>query len=502
MRRRWQQRLFVPGRLHLVLLLLVAALSGYGLTNLYFSHLQPAQYQSQAAGSRWRRFGAPFTGDGLALRERLGLGRRSDSAGSLLSSASGDGNVKQLMDGLHALRISCHLHPPNQRRALGEKYAKFLEVLAIYTAFHAHERRREGARRLVWICDAHRACGGLADRIKGVTYALLLAVLSRRVLLLDWRDRQFGEQTYLEPHLLNWNLTQEERKRAYPRQEYESYYEQEHNPEGDLVGKSPPGDSVAFVHIFSTLGGIGVDLTPESLKTNLEAIEGRSTWVILESNMEPCSLVNKTQTASQQWIEQGVAALGLDKLSPYDIDSLVGVVFRYLFQFSAEILREVSAAREVLGLRDAAYVGVHVRTGFAGSVQQESVKHPKLYRSALQWESTLSCAYRHAVEQLGDRALLFLATDSSLVKNRTLDVRRYGGRLRCLDNPVVHLDRLEGSPHQAGEFEREGVLSAWVELVLLAESQSIVMGESGFAFLAHSLCFTQTVDGLTCKPLE
>ena len=515
MTRRRHGFFFAQGQLQLVLLILTAAFVGYALCHLYFTYLalEPAKsHQLQllesspaepaVRSSRWRLYGAAFIDDVFAPpREKREIGRRREEAARrLLLSPSGDDHVSELLEGLHNLQVACHERPESEQQALSEKYAKFLEVLSVYTTFHRQERRKEAARRLVWICDARRACGGLADRVKGVAYSLILSILSRRVLLLDWRDGEFGEQAFLEPNVIDWKLTEEERKRAYPDEDYESFYEQELsnlNSDGQTSA-----DTVAFLHIFSILEGIGVDISAEDLRINLEAINGGWTWILLESNMEPSSLTNSTKTASLEWIEQGMAGLGLSKLPRHDIDNIVGLVFRYLFRFSEEVLQEVAAAREVLGLKDLAYVGVHVRTGFAGSAQQESVEHPKLYRRSHQWDTTLSCAYSHATGEFGERALFFLATDSNLVKSRA---RRYGGRVRSLDNSVVHLDKLEKTPHEADDAEREGVLGVWVELILLAESHSLVMGKSGFPFLASSLCYipgTKTINGLTCSALD
>ena len=513
LKRRRQRFFFLHDHLQLVLLISAAAFVGYALCHIYFTFLaesalsetQPSEHSrsvhSAVAPSRWRLYGAAFIDDAFSVREKRELGRRRNETVKLFSSTSEDAHVRELVAGLHGLQVACHERPRSEQRALEEKYAKFLEVLSVYTVFHKQERKREGARRLVWVCDAHRACGGLADRAKGVAYALLLSILSRRVLLLDWRDREFGEQEYLEPNVINWRLTKEERRRAYPDVDYEDYELAGGNrSSNEAVGT--PVDSVAFIHIFSTLGGIGVDLSPEDLRKNLEAIYGAWNWILLETNMEPSSLVDVTKTTSLEWIEQGMAGLGLHKLPPEDIDNIVGLVFRYMFRFSQEILQEAANAKQVLGLQHAAYVGVHVRTGFAGSVHQESVKHPKLYRKSRKWENTLTCAYNHATEQLGAKSLLFLAADSNLVKSKS---HKFKGRYRCLDNSVVHLDKLERTPHEVGEVEREGVLSVWVELIMLAEAHSIVMGESGFSFLAHSLCYipgTNTINGLTCSPFE
>ena len=442
---------------------------------------------------------------------RAGIPRPSAKPGEevrrLARYLTEDGGVKELVQGLEALQISCYNHPENDG-LLEKKYARFLEVLALYTAFHKQERHSESSNRLIWVCDVYQACGGLADRVKGVTYALLLAMLTQRVLILNWRDREFGEQDFLQPNTIDWRFSEQDQDAAYSYSYKDvnnvSYAAYNSNQEyGDHVYQD--GDRAAggiqSLHLFSILGGIGIDVSADVLKMSLDLIRGRWQWVELESNLEPSSLLNDTKTASSSWIKQGMASLGLSQLSPEDVDGLVGLVFRYLFTFSGQLLAELDDARQVLGLDNQKYVGVHIRTGFLGSKQQESVKHPKLFRSIQQWEKTLSCAYRSATERLGSSALLFLAADSNLVKNRTLDMHRFKGRFRSLDNSVVHLDRLEKTPHDAEEFETEGVLSTWIDLVLLAESNILVRGKSGFSLLAGHLCFipkTKVISALKC----
>ena len=400
-----------------------------------------------------------------------------------LLNVSGDEAVEKTVRGLNNLQVSCQDRPQSYQRELGQRYTKFLEVLAVYTDFHTHERQRESARRLVWVCDVRSHCGGLADRIKGITHALVLAMLSRRVLLLDWHGREFGEQTYLEPNLIDWRLTEEERKKGNHKGSKNPY---------------PGGDSMASFRMFCALGGIEVDMPADKLKRYIEEIKGNSrTWIVLASNMRPSSIVYNTKTAPMEWLKEGVATLGLNTLPAHEIDALVGLVFRYLFRFSGEVPGEVEGARRVLGLQHQPYVGVHVRTGFVGSGKQEPA-HPKLYQSPRDWEKTLTCAHKYATENFTQTALLFLATDSNLVKKKAL--QSYRGQVRTLGRPLVHVDYVK-----SGRELREGVLSMWVELVLLAESCDLVMGESGFAFLAKSICLmprTHTIRGLTCKPLE
>ena len=58
------------------------------------------------------------------------------------------------------------------------------------------------ARTLVWQCRVHTVCGGLADRLKGMTLAILLAMFSQRRLVLDFED--CAERAYTTTNVINW----------------------------------------------------------------------------------------------------------------------------------------------------------------------------------------------------------------------------------------------------------------------------------------------------------
>ena len=376
---------FILGQLQLLLVIIVALYVGFTLCKLCSSYLD----RKEADHSRWKLFGEEFIYDGIFERRQQERKAKTVEQVSFSASFSANSHVNQLMGGLHNLQVSCY--DRQYPALLYDKYSKFLEVLAIYTEFHVQERPKKTSRRLIWICDVYRACGGLADRIKGVTYALTLAILSRRVLLLDWRDRNFGEQAFLQPNMINWQLTEEERNIVYSDDSYHYSDERLSSPYKTVRRPASYSDPI-FIQLFSILHGIGVATTAKILKSNLKLLEENWEWVLLASNMEPSSLIDSTKTASLQWIRQGVGRLGFEKLSKTDIDGLVGLVFRYLFKFSEELRQEVDSARSVLGLAGKTYVGVHVRTGFAGSLQQESVQHPKLYRAPHQWDKIHLCS--------------------------------------------------------------------------------------------------------------
>ena len=397
----------------------------------------------------------------------------------------------RLVNLLHSLQLTCH---SGSEGLLPKKYERFLQYLDEYATFHRDSVTSDETPTLVWLCDAYQHCGGLADRMKGITYSLLVAMFTRRRLQLSWGGSLYGEQTYLKPNAIDWTVPSEQFGEV-------GYYSE------DYFAFDPNLETgLHFLHLFSVLGGIGIDVSVEDLEHSLRLIaESNSSSnkvIILSTNLEPNALMNRTKNLGQQWIIDGLKQYGLYQLSFQDLDDLVGIVFRYLFQFTDELIAELSSARGVLGISEhQKYTGVHLRTGFAGSPSQETVDHPKLIRTKQEWERVLNCAVKTADSLLGQTSVLFLATDSSLVKH--LAIAEHGSRFRTLDNTLIHLDRMEKYPHEPFQNETEGTLSTWIDFLLLAESYAQVRTDSGFPFAAGQLCSlppTRTYNGLWCLP--
>ena len=143
--------------------------------------------------------------------------------------------------------------------------------------------------------------------------------------------------------------------------------------------------------------------------------------------------------------------IGLGKLSQLETDSLIGLVFRYLFRFSPEIVREIDEARRVLRLTNLTYVGLHIRTGFVVSKYKKEGSHPKLSRKSSKWEIFIKCAHTYAAEKFDPRSIIFLATDSNQVKDMAL--KKYRGQIRTLNDSVIATHgQTEAAPREGGGF--------------------------------------------------
>ena len=348
-----------------------------------------------------------------------------------------------LKERLQILPIKCS---PGSEGLFPSKYEKLLVSLAEYAAFH---REVSDAPQLIWVCDsAHGGCGGLADRLRGIAFSLLLAVFSRRRLLLHW-GMPNGEHVFLKPNLINW------------------------------VTDASSAKNAISVRVMD-----GQFNAPSAMK----AIGNKMAKVAISSNIELEAV--KKQIVAPQWLIDGMNRTGVDVLTDIEIKNIFGIAFRYLFQMGRNVSLMVNSTKDRLGLNIHKYVAVHIRTGFVGSAHLEDIRWSKFIKRK-HWEQVLMCAVSMANTSVGSNSPIFLATDSKAVKD--LAARMYGSRYKTLNFIPVHLDRLDkhSGPKTAAD---KGILSTWVDFFLLAQSYVLVKAGSysnsgsGFNIGASQLC--------------
>ena len=437
--------------------------------------------------------------------------------------------------------LNCH---PGEEGLFPAKYERFARALQDYADFHQKTSpafrtnnitKTDQARVLVWQCSVLDYCGGLADRMKGVAYALLLSMFSRRRLIINWDD------TYVEPNLINWtddtvygvlksvdkymigNRTSEsdsdqksvsssnQRPSESNNQDYQNGIEDQDFIDDDSVADYARGEIYDKLgrlseypyqfRMFSIIGGTGIENSESDIIYTLSTIGGPSKYILLSSNLEPCTVKDSYKNGNQEWIKDGLKWVGLSHLSMTEIDNILGIVMRYLFRLKSSLLEEVASAGRTLALSEQLYTSLHVRTGFAGSAHlHETIKLPKFVRSKESWEAMLKCAVEKANSFLGPTSPILLATDSRIVKH--MAVSKYGGRFRTLDNSLLHVDKMNKIPHLLEGNELEGVIFTWVDMFLLAESHVQVGGTSGYIWAASILCYSPSerkINGETCE---
>ena len=333
-----------------------------------------------------------------------------------------------------------------------KKYKKLL--IALYKYAKHHRSMSSKSRTLVWYCRK-RVSGGIADRTKGITFALLLAIFSERRLILDWGSAV--ENFHFEPNMINWIDKQNIWKYLSPK----------------LV--VPPLNHDPYVA-----------LSKHQWRNYLSKIAGNGHFVVMITNVEMMVLSTKLmQAVNQPWIREGLKITGLSNISDHDLVDIIGLGFRYLIKMKSEFLQKLSTAKEVLKLTTQPYIGVHIRTGFVGVKGVKDYPNVKLFKNRDDWKSALKCAVSTANKFLGNNSLIYLATDSYLVKD--MAITTYGMRFRSLNNSLHHVSSMDNKKG-VGKAEKEGALLSFVDLFLLAQSYIIVMGYSGYSWMASLLC--------------
>ena len=361
-----------------------------------------------------------------------------------------------------------------------KKYAKFLSTLLKYTeSHHIMSNDPHNSRTLVWMCPVGVRCGGIADRLKGMSFALLLAVISQRRLLLDW---QSPERVYFKPNMINW-------------------------VDNNLHTILHPTDSnqkidISRFTVYTTDNNPFMSLSQEQWENFLDVMAGKEKIVTMVTNME-VSLISQSSRASYPWLAKGYESIGLSHLSGHELDDIAGIVFRYLFQFEKNVLHEFSRAKEALKLTGHVFTGIHLRTGFIGVKQvNDFTIHKKLLKGENLWKAALQCAINTADKHLGNDSLIFLATDSYVVKD--IAVKTWGARFRSLNNYLIHMDKMNRAKKLKRQ-EKEGALYAIIDLLFLAESYVLVRGYSGYSWIASLLCSLPNehlIDNRTCKKFD
>ena len=428
--------------------------------------------QSYSSHIKWKVYGENFIITQSRYHKEVAIARNtlSDGPWNFLDNAPKDLQRKMLF----GTPPTCH---PDKRIIYPKKYEKFLNLLSQYA--HSHEamsKNPDSSRTLVWYCPANQHCGGLADRFRGMSFALLLAVFSRRRLLLDWKSAL--ESVHFEPNIINWMDSH--------------ILSHLHSSQGRNV--TTMDISSIDTYPYATISELG-------WVNQLKILGGNQRLIVLKTNVEMFIITTGIKGNQNHWLIKGLKKAGLFHLSDYELNDIVGLCVQYLLKLKNELLQDLFISKQLLKLRSHNYVGVHIRTGFVGvqHVHDESI-HPKLTKGEKNWKAALDCAVSMADKHLGNKSLIFLATDSLVVKD--MATKMFGKRFRTFNNYLLHVDKMNRNKTPSKQ-EKEGALYTLVDFFLLAQSYILVRGGSGYPWIAGLLCNLpneRLINSGSCKP--
>ena len=385
-----------------------------------------------------------------------------DSHNSAVMLESVPKRLQQSM--LNGFPLDCH---PGPEGIFKRVYAKVLQSMAKYSASHKVLKATPSSRTLTWRCRSW--CAGLGDRLRGITYSLLLAMFSKRRLIIFFDGMHEGK--FLQPNLIDW------------RDEAAFQFLRNKVQKGAVGAYSDPYSFHVNILIAGQDGVAKYNIPASKMAKYLEIVGSKRSHVVISTNIMPSNLTHPSESGNQKWIASAAKWSGLSSLTDDEANDIVGLAIRYLFKVDNNLLEALQSARDILGLTGP-YIALHVRTGFAGMAHSEHF-HWKFQRKSTQWSADYERAMSAADRFLGNDSLIFLATDSNQVKD--MAIKMYPQRFRSLDNELVHVDHLKKTA-ALGASENEGILVVWIELFLLAQANTLVMGGSGFPWLAGLLC--------------
>ena len=312
-----------------------------------------------------------------------------------------------------------------------KKYRKFIDLLVEYSHFHKHQPT---TRVLVWKCIKR----GFGDRLRGIAFTLALAMFSGRKLFIDW-DRDTTLQ-YLVPNLIDWHISKSE-----------------------------------FQNKSRNFNIVDARISKTKWKEFFQQIHGDVPHIVIATNL---GLTTLFSDANRKWFKRAHIQAGFNKLSNYEINSVIGFIFRYLFKVDPMIIKEVESAMRVLQINKAPFLGLHLRTGFVGSPTLNE-NHQKLIKDTSEWMEAFECAVHQADTHIGNNSLIYFATDSNKAKEMAID--KFGLRFRSLDIELIHINNSKGRLD-------EGIINMLVEMLILSHSYVHIRGLSVFSYISETLC--------------
>jgi len=298
-----------------------------------------------------------------------------------------------------------------------------------YADFHSSVLSgKQKAKYLVYDCS-HRPCGGHGNRINGIATLLVLAMITKRVLLIH-SIYPVDINDYFYPNAIQWNhaIPRNLNSKSYYLL-YTHYYRNYQEFENDLL--NPVGPDVMYV---------------------------RLQWGFYYHLM----------TFHDQLISKMVSMFNLK--TQYDMIFLYGCTFSYLFKYRPEVAKELDTIQSNHGLVTGKYISMNVR-----SCLHDGCRY-NLFNLKYPWSPTFECAQK-AAQALAKKLKvssvpIFLTADEPAVTAYAKE--RYGDQIVLSDAPFYHIDKAEYKGVNADRLNRQGFIGVLSDIEMCARAAVLV----------------------------
>ena len=308
-------------------------------------------------------------------------------------------------------------------------------------------RLKEGVPFLVYECNGETKCGGIGDRINSMVILLYLAMCSGRVLIIN-SPYPSPLENFLEPALIHWDA-------ALPQM---IDGEERELPTLDIM---------------------------DARNNDLLVDEATVGYRLGRCNGMPARHTLRTIFANQCMSDY----FGKQREEPFPYpgaipqERLLRWSFYSLFKFSDAVLLRAEELKKSAGLFGLPYTGIHLRTGDQSmGISLDKGPSFRMQHSRKKQIRHGQCFQR--IKEVHDIQVGYVASDSNEAKQLLSDMDK--SILYSNEIEILHVDE-----PMRGEDDKNlsyiGSLDGWAELVILADSQCIIMSWSMLSFAAHYL---------------
>lgn len=365
-------------------------------------------------------------------------------------------------------------------------------VLSEYISWHnverpcliSNETHCDGSipRVLVWRCVTI-LCGGVGDRMRGIRFLFLIAVVTRRLFFIDWPQRSaspYPLTTAVFPHTMDWRLPTKTLKRISKRPNVLSVF---------LVSGPLRKATRTMEEVRSVTSRIFI--VPN--ETNFVKLWEKEHIIYLTNRMPRSSIHhlcdNPHASILQPLARQYLPQLGLERIIMHVLFTptpLIVTLARHRASFNDNDNFQTGIVTPLGG-----YIAAHARTGIdVGEAHGERFQYisnhlGKAAKRLFQCSKDIM-----PVGNRGENLKIFLASDSHALKEYFISLaEKENITVLTEDRRPLHIDR-RGTARKVNKDDGHNVclafLDVFADIFALAKADAFAFYHSGFAATAES----------------
>lgn len=340
-----------------------------------------------------------------------------------------------------------------------------------YSFYTPSEVDNHFSQFLIWRCPRKGRCAGVGDRFRGLQFAFLLAVVTRRIFLIDWPQHPFSLSHAVLPSFLDWRPPPSIAGRKYPNLYWFSCLPPRPCTEG---GHMPNDSHLPFVDQTQA----DINLLSDNILERLDIKKD----IVISTRARPESIL--------RLIKNPYVLNKFPELNNPDIDierHLLNILFK-----PSEAVQ--NALQKIINPKssEGGYTSIHVRTGYdvgEGHIRRfrEINKNMSKYAQLI-----LECA----LSVISDRnSKLFLASDSLSFKTVFKNLSKvHGINVFTSSEPSLHIG-LGGGHYVNASLSAKfsPFINIFVDLFGIARGKTIISNGSGYARMAYNFGYSSQI---------